>query len=451
MSHIVLVAEIGRTTTLVNAFNINEKTMFLGSGVSNTTVDNDVNEGLDQAIKSLNQSLNQNKLEYDEMFASSSAAGGLKMTVSGLVYEMTVRAAKEAALNAGANIHLITAGDLTEDDIEQIKAINPNIILISGGTDYGEKNVAFNNLKKIENLNLNTPVIYAGNTDNHYRIKKHFHESDQKSYLKIVENVYPRVDFMNIHPLRKAIYETFESHIIKAKGMQNIKKLVNGSIMPTPGSVMESTMLLYGLIGNVFVIDVGGATTDVHSITEPSEEYRAFSEGEAKEKRTVEGDLGVFVNHLNVIEKIGRKHLAKRLDISLDELQTLIDEYTYKPLTSLARKLVYQLTKYCVFQALDRHVGDLKTVYTTNGMKVIPEGRDLTQIQSVVLTGGALINLDETENIIREYIKTRPKKMIPQHEIKIYKDHDYLMSSLGVLSLKYKQASETLLKKSLRI
>ncbi len=451
MSHIVLVAEIGSTTTLVNAFNINEKTMFLGSGVSNTTVDSDVNEGLDQAIKSLNQSLNQNKLEYDEMFASSSAAGGLKMTVSGLVYEMTVRAAKEAALNAGANIHLITAGDLTEDDIEQIKAINPNIILISGGTDYGEKNVAFNNLKKIENLNLNTPVIYAGNTDNHYRIKKHFHESDQKSYLKIVENVYPRVDFMNIHPLRKAIYETFESHIIKAKGMQNIKKLVNGSIMPTPGSVMESTMLLYGLIGNVFVIDVGGATTDVHSITEPSEEYRAFSEGEAKEKRTVEGDLGVFVNHLNVIEKIGRKHLAKRLDISLDELQTLIDEYTYKPLTSLARKLVYQLTKYCVFQALDRHVGDLKTVYTTNGMKVIPEGRDLTQIQSVVLTGGALINLDETENIIREYIKTRPKKMIPQHEIKIYKDHDYLMSSLGVLSLKYKQASETLLKKSLRI
>ena len=318
MSHIVLVAEIGSTTTLVNAFNINEKTMFLGSGVSNTTVDSDVNEGLDQAIKSLNQSLNQNKLEYDEMFASSSAAGGLKMTVSGLVYEMTVRAAKEAALNAGANIHLITAGDLTEDDIEQIKAINPNIILISGGTDYGEKNVAFNNLKKIENLNLNTPVIYAGNTDNHYRIKKHFHESDQKSYLKIVENVYPRVDFMNIHPLRKAIYETFESHIIKAKGMQNIKKLVNGSIMPTPGSVMESTMLLYGLIGNVFVIDVGGATTDVHSITEPSEEYRAFSEGEAKEKRTVEGDLGVFVNHLNVIEKIGRKHLAKRLDISLD-------------------------------------------------------------------------------------------------------------------------------------
>lgn len=451
MTHIVLVAEIGSTTTLVNAFDINEKTMFLGSGVSNTSVDTDVNEGLNRAITSLNQTMKQKKLKYDEMFASSSAAGGLKMTVSGLVYEMTVRAAKEAALNAGANIHLITSGDLTEDDIEQITAINPNIILISGGTDYGEKNVAFNNLKKIEKLNLDTPIIYAGNIDNHYRIQKYFKNSKQEPYLKIVDNVYPRVDFMNIHPLRKAIYETFENHIVKAKGMQNIKTLVNGSIMPTPGSVMESTMLLHSMIGNLFVIDVGGATTDVHSITEPSEEYKAFSEGEAKEKRTVEGDLGVFINHLNVIEKIGQNYLAKQLGITQNELQQLIDDYSYKPKTPLARKLVYQLTKYCVFQALDRHVGDLKTVYTTNGMKVIPEGRDLTQVQSVVLTGGALINLEDTEDIIQEYIKTRPKKMVPQHNVKIYKDHDYLMSSIGVLSLKYNETAKSLLKQSLRI
>ena len=38
------------------------------------------------------------KLEYGEMLATSSAAGGLKMTVHGLVYDMTAKAAKEAAL-----------------------------------------------------------------------------------------------------------------------------------------------------------------------------------------------------------------------------------------------------------------------------------------------------------------------------------------------------------------
>ncbi len=451
MSDIILVAEIGSTTTLINAFKVNGEAELCSSGLAKTTVDTDVNIGLTKAKENLGKEFRNLNSDEFEMFASSSAAGGLKMTVSGLVYEMTVRAAKEAALNAGANIHLITAGLLNQDNIEQIKDIRPNIILISGGTDYGEKETAFSNIKKVENLKLDIPIIYAGNIENHYRVRKFFDNSSQKQHLRIVENVYPRVDFMNIHPLRKAIYETFEKHIVTAKGMQNIKTLVNGAIMPTPGSVMEATMLLHNLIGNVLVIDVGGATTDIHSITEPSEEFKAYSEGEAKEKRTVEGDLGVFVNHLNVIKKIGTDKIAKDLGITSEELKKQIDHYSYKPSNEIEEKLVYQLTKFCVFQALNRHVGDLKTVYTTNGMKVIPEGRDLTQVQSIVLTGGALTHLPNTEDIVLEYIKTHRKKLMPQHEIKVYKDHDYLMSSLGVLSLKYKQAAEVLLKKSLRI
>jgi len=109
----VLVAEIGSTTTLVNAFQIhNDNPEFLGRGVANTTVSSDVNEGLNKAIIDLSKNLGYDKITYDEMFASSSAAGGLRMTVHGLVYEMTVRASKEAALNAGANIHLVTAGKI---------------------------------------------------------------------------------------------------------------------------------------------------------------------------------------------------------------------------------------------------------------------------------------------------------------------------------------------------
>jgi len=50
----VLVAEIGSTTTLVNAFNIhNQDPVFLGRGVANTTVDTDVNKGLQLAIEDL--------------------------------------------------------------------------------------------------------------------------------------------------------------------------------------------------------------------------------------------------------------------------------------------------------------------------------------------------------------------------------------------------------------
>jgi len=111
----VLVAEIGSTTTAVNAFT-NIKTnnpRFLGQGYAQTTIsEGDVTIGLNQAIEDLKQKLNATSLTWQESFASSSAAGGLKMTVHGLVYDMTVKAAKEAALGAGANIHLISAGKL---------------------------------------------------------------------------------------------------------------------------------------------------------------------------------------------------------------------------------------------------------------------------------------------------------------------------------------------------
>lgn len=447
----LLVAEIGSTTTIVNAFLVKNEVKFVGRGVSNTTVETDVREGLQEAIENLKSNYNFDDLTYSEMFASSSAAGGLKMTVSGLVYEMTVRAAKEAALNAGANIHLITAGDLEGDDLEQIREIQPNIILIAGGTDYGEKQVAFNNLKKVEALKLPIPIVYAGNIENHYRIEKYFKVCKPAGSLKIVENVYPRVDYLNILPLRRVIYETFEEHIVHAKGMKHIKAMVNSSIMPTPGSVMESTMRLYEALGNVLVIDVGGATTDVHSITIPSEEYEQYSEGQAKEKRSVEGDLGVFINYKNVLNYLDKEAFINKHAIEIQALDELINNYKYIPQTKLEYALVYELTKICVHKALDRHIGDLKKVFTTNGKKMIPEGRDLTQVKSVVLTGGALVNLPNTESIIEEYFKKSYQKLVPKESVKIYKDYDYIMASLGVLSIKYSEESLKLLKQSMRL
>lgn len=446
-----LVAEIGSTTTIINAFNINPKPTFIGKGVSDTTVDTDVNEGLNKALENLKNNLKVDNIDYKEMFAASSAAGGLRVTVSGLVYDMTVKAAKEAALNAGANIKLINAGELQEDDLEQIKEINPNIIIVAGGTDYGEKTVAYQNLLKVSALNLNIPIIYAGNIDNHYRINKYFANSPQKQFLTIVDNVYPRVDYLNILPVRKVIYETFEKHIIHAKGMSHVKDLVNQSIMPTPGSVMETTMILNETFHNVLTIDVGGATTDIHSITEPSDEYKKYAEGESKEKRTVEGDLGVFINFENVLKFLDKQRFIEKYAVSPETLNTLIRNYTYMPTTLLEKALVYELTKICVFKALDRHIGDYRKIYTSNGQKMIPEGRDLTQIQHIVLTGGPLIHLENTEKIIQEYIRFNPHKLVPQVTAKIVKDTDYIMASLGVLSLKYKDEAIALLKDSLKL
>lgn len=448
----VLVAEIGSTTTIVNAFQIHiENPVFLGRGVANTTVLTDVNEGLNKAIQDLNTNLGVDEIVYDEMFATSSAAGGLKISVHGLVYEMTVRASKEAALNAGANIHLVTAGKIKDKDLVKIREIMPNIILVAGGTDYGENKTALYNLKKILDLELYIPIIYAGNIEIHDEVNELFTERKLNKYLKIVENVYPRVDYLNILPLRKIIYETFEENIIHAKGMNHIFKMVNQKIMPTPGSVMESTMNLYEEFGNLITIDVGGATTDIHSIAIPSDEYKEYLEGEPLSKRTVEGDLGVFINHKNVIKMFDENTLIDTIGCTKEQFSVLKSNYSYIPKTDLEKALVYELTKKCTNIALDRHVGDLRRVFTSSGQKIIPDGKDLSQIKRIIFTGGALVNLNKTEVIVQEYLKNNQTKMLPSKNVIIYKDNDYIMASMGVLSLKYPEESMKLLKKSLRI
>ncbi len=448
----VLVAEIGSTTTLVNAFQIhNQVPKFLGRGVSNTTVSTDVNVGLKLAIEDLSIELNTEKIIYKEMFATSSAAGGLRMTVHGLVYEMTVRASKEAALNAGANIHLITAGKVMDRDLNRIAELRPNIALIAGGTDYGERDTALYNIKKILELNLDIPIIYAGNIENQYEVVEIFKKQKKLKLLKIVENVYPRVDYLNILPLRKVIYETFEENIVHAQGMDHIFEIVNQKIMPTPGSVMESTMILHEKLGNIVTIDVGGATTDVHSVAIPSDDFKEFQEGEPLSKRTVEGDLGVFINYNNVLKMFEKSELISTIGCTNVEFDELIDNYSYIPITDSQKSLVYELTKKCTHLALDRHVGDLKKVFTSSGQKIIPEGKDLTQTELIVLTGGALVNLVQTENIVKEYIKKNPTKLLPGKNVRILRDHDYIMASVGVLSLKYPDVAVELLKKSLRI
>jgi hypothetical protein len=259
----VLVAEIGSTTTVVNAFNnINSPDpVFLGQGQAPTSVlEGDVRIGLNSAIDDLAGSLNAQSIEYTEMIATSSAAGGLKMTVHGLVYDMTARAAKEAALGAGAIIHQVTAGKLRRTDLKKIEEIHPNIILLAGGVDYGERDTAIYNAELLAGLNLPIPLIYAGNVENQEEIKLIFEGTNYKLY--IVDNVYPKIDELNVEPTRKVIQDAFEEHIIHAPGMEHVRDLVNGPIIPTPGAVMESSKLLYEKIGDVMVLDVGGATTD---------------------------------------------------------------------------------------------------------------------------------------------------------------------------------------------
>jgi len=448
----ILVAEIGSTTTVVNAFSgiKTEDPVFWGQGQAPTSVlDGDVRAGLQIAIDDLCAKNGADSLEYDEMLATSSAAGGLKMTVHGLVYDMTARAAREAALGAGGIIHFITAGRLRRTDLKKIREVKPNLILLAGGVDFGERETAVYNAEMIRSLGLGTPVIYAGNCENREEISLIFDE-DSGVKLYIVDNVYPKIDDLNVEPCRKIIQDAFEDHITHAPGMEHVRDMVNGPIMPTPGAVMECTKLLSDHIGNVITLDVGGATTDLHSVTEDGDQIsRILISPEPKAKRTVEGDLGVFVNMRNIARLIGDKALREELsDIGLD---SIMESYDAIPKTPEEIKFVERLTKEAVTTAALRHAGRIRYIYGPSGRTTVAEGKDLTQVKYIVGTGGALTRLPSRAELIREITKHDETGLLllPGDHAEILIDNDYIMASLGVLSLKYKNAAVKLLENSL--
>jgi uncharacterized protein (TIGR01319 family) len=443
----VLIAEIGSTTTVVNAVdNLYVDPVFLGQGLAPTTVsDGDVTKGLKNAIKNLESNLGQ-AVSWNNMLATSSAAGGLKMTVHGLAYDMTVKAAKEAALGAGAILHLVTAGKLTHDDIRRIEQISPNIILLAGGVDHGDKNTAIENAYRLSKIKIQCPLIYAGNVAAAEEVSRIL--SKGNVMVTVVDNVYPRIDELNVEPTRRAIQKVFEDHIIRAPGMNRIKQMVTGNITPTPGAVMNCAKLLKATIGDLLVIDVGGATTDVHSVTTGSEKMnKLLISPEPEAKRTVEGDLGIYINASNLIKAIGAERVANELSLNPDSFADYISPI---PRTSTEMEMAEYLTKKAAEIGIDRHAGEIKHLYGPGGRATIVMGKDLTNVKWIIGTGGAFVNLKKGRTILSSLTsKAKPLKLLPRTNPRFLIDKNYIMASVGVLALTNPEGALRLVAKSL--
>jgi uncharacterized protein (TIGR01319 family) len=423
----ILTLEVGSTITKANGFNCLPRGGFahVAQGFAPTSVtQGDVGIGVEQALADLRKNSGRST-EEAEIFVSSSAAGGLRMTVHGLTQSMTARAAREAALGAGGIVKMVTAGRLNTYDLEEIEEIRPNIILLAGGVDYGEQDIILRNAEMLAGLKLGVPVIYAGNV----AVRKPVLRILQSAGVEtcVADNVFPDVDVLNIEPVRRLIHEAFNRHIIHAPGMSRLGELTCWSILPTPGAVLRGAELFAEALGDCLVFDVGGATTDVHSVTEGSLEWAGrMVEPEPYAKRTVEGDLGVYINARNIVELVGDAAWEPRLA----DLEAM-------PHTDRQKELTRWLCARAVDTAVRRHAGVVADLYTPTGKKQIVKGKDLSAVKWVIGTGGALTRIDGGDAILRSICTGVGKYLLPQPEVRILMDCDYRFSALGVLAQAY--------------
>jgi uncharacterized protein (TIGR01319 family) len=455
-----LLIDFGSTYTKLTAVDL-ENEEILATAKDITTVQTDIMIGFNKAFETLSEKLKGKDVNYINKFACSSAAGGLKMVAIGLVPELTAEAAKRAALGAGARVLKVYSYELTHKEIDEIKNSKLDIILLAGGTDGGNKDCIIHNAKMLAEADIRLPIVVAGNKVAVDDIEDIFKKSNM--YYKVTENVMPKLNVLNVEPAREEIRKIFMEKIVEAKGMKNAESFINGILMPTPAAVLKAARVLSEGsdkeegIGDIIVIDIGGATTDVHSIadgepTKPGVTVRGLEEPFAK--RTVEGDLGMRYSALSLWEASGTRRIQKYLmDKSVDvesECKFRTENINMVPQTKEQIKFDEAMAKVATEIAMERHVGIIESMYTPMGVIYTQVGKDLLQTKYMIGTGGVLVHSNNPGEILKAgmFDKENPTYLKPEHP-ELLLDKTYILSAMGLLAEDHPDMAVRIMKKYL--
>ncbi|MGN0400393.1 MAG: methylaspartate mutase accessory protein GlmL [Blautia sp.] len=452
----ILLVDFGSTNTKVTAVDVDNYEI-LGTAAAYTTVETDINDGLANAVKILEETTGP--LEFQEKYACSSAAGGLKMISIGLVPELTAQASREASLGAGAKVWKTYSFQLTKGDLKEIETYHPDIILLTGGTDGGNVECILYNAKMLAGLSYDCPIVIAGNRN----AADDCQEILEGRTTYICENVMPRLGELNIEPTQKQIREIFLNRIVQGKGLTEAMDLVSGIIMPTPSAMLTAMELLSDGwdelegIGELVGVDLGGATTDVYSVADGSPaNTMTVIKGiqEPYTKRTVEGDIGMRYSVKGILEAVGDRKLAKIAGVNRNQIKEKVDwletHTDYIPDNEEMEKIDFALACGAVETAVSRHAGSLEQVYTPCGLTYVQSGKDLRRVKYVVVTGGALIHAKHTEEIAKYALfdENTPGSLRPE-KAEILVDRKYILAAMGLLSQQYPQAALEIMKKEI--
>ncbi|ARU60230.1 MutL protein [Tumebacillus avium] len=454
----VLCIDFGSTYTKLTAIDLHGERI-LGTAKDLTTVDEGILVGFEKAYAKLLEQTGP--VEFTEKLACSSAAGGLKMVAIGLVPELTAEAAKRAALGAGARVLGVYSFELTRSDLEEIKGLEPDLLLLAGGTDGGNKTCILHNARMIAEHVQAVPVVVAGNKNARDEIEALFDE--RGLYYKLVPNVMPRLNELQVEPAREAIRDVFMERIVVAKGLDQAEELVGGILMPTPAAVLEAAVVLadgtdlQDGIGPLVVIDVGGATTDIHSVgsgepTKPGVVWKGLQEPHAK--RTVEGDLGMRVSAVSLWETAGSRRILKHLPEYAGSVEArcrmLQGEVSLVPQTAEDAAFDEALGKAAVEIAMERHAGVVESVYTPMGLFLSQTGKDLLEFGTVIGTGGVLVHSARADQIVAAgfFTEENPTCLKPLRP-NVLIDRTYLLSAMGLVAQRDPEKALCLMKKYL--
>ncbi len=405
----------------------------------------DVLDGYDACLAALREQ--DPRAEDADVRACSSAGGGLRIAVVGNEELVTAEAGRRVALSSGGKVVLVLSGGLTAAKLAELRGCEPDVVLLVGGTDGGNSEVLEGDTAFLASAPWPGPVVVAGNVESQPQVQALLEQAGTPYVL--ADNVVPRIGVLAPDSARRAIREIFLSHVIGGKHLssrtdgrgRSFTDLVRGA---TPDVVLTGVELLArGLddahpgAGDVVVVDVGGATTDVHSVVELDPE----DSGLAREvvattpvTRTVEGDLGMRWSAVSTVEAAGLDHLADAARRRRAHPDLLPDTC---PDPALERDADLDIAAAAVRLALERHAGRSRVVVSPEGRVVERSGKDLREVDLLVGSGGVLRH-GGPDGVRRVLLPATGDAFeggwqLPRDPVVVV-DHDYVLAAAGLLA-----------------
>ncbi|WP_076259676.1 glutamate mutase L [Intrasporangium flavum] len=374
--------------------------------------------------------------------ACSSAGGGLRLAVVGYEATVTAQAGRRVGLSAGAKVVHVAAGALTTDAAAAVRASRPDIVLLVGGTDGGNADVLLHNAERLARLAVGghgdhaVPVVVAGNVEARTEALALLAATSRPTVA--ADNVLPQIGVIAPESARAAIRQGFLHHVIGGKGLSRDPAFAAMVQAATPDAVLGGVEVLAGLGGgDVMVVDVGGATTDVYSCLTPEGEDASLRKDVVAplwHARTVEGDLGLRWNALHVLEAAVEEHL---LGAGPDAAPGTADLRAWAeraheqpgllPTDATERALDLELARLAALVAVRRHARPAQPTESP---------RPLANVTTLVGSGGVLRHADASgrDHVLEAVLADHAGGWKVPREAGARVDERYLLFAAGLLA-----------------
>lgn len=351
-----------------------------------TTIYNDLHDKCADLLKNYKK---------DEISICSSANGGLSTLIIGITSLFSLKYATNIAFNSGINIIDTILYSTIEEAVVPTDIID--VVIVVGGIDgvkakFDDKLISYLNEVNYQN------IVYVGNSQNHDFLNEKLDD------LVVLKNIIGDKLQVQEDELKEYLTHLYQSDITGKEDIKKLYEITSNQIYSTPyvvNNALPKLGTLFDVADPFLVIDVGGATTDIHYSTDLVENKNIMTS--SGYDRLVFKKLGVFKSRESLVFGAKNNEFVYELLDHLNVNEHILDEHSEKATVVLMQLAIF-LVLYQVSKNHHEYVTlkleGLNSIVLTGGISKVLSDEDIDKIIGFFYK--KILNFTETPNVITD-------------------------------------------------